>query len=204
MFDKIRAYFRDTPANYEKANYLGQISEIPPGAIICVRSKSLIGYIIRKVTSAWTNHIAIYFGSGRQAVVEALPGGMVETRLKDSMNDKTQFKVFANKKMSVIQLQIMKSYVYGTLGKKYGWTEILRFLGPKWAKVFHSDRSTNFCSENAVEAFHSVSIKISEKPANESSPGDVEDYLDSLQGEAEGWELIGSWNCSPQASKRLY
>jgi hypothetical protein len=193
VFQRIKTYFADVPAGFVRKDLYHNISDIPPCAVFCCRSKSAIGYVIRRVTKSWTNHIAVYVGSGRQALIEALPDGMVETRVSSKFNNKEQFLVYINSTITVAQMQIIKSYLYGTLGKKYGWLEIVRFLGGIFKKI-PTDTSRNFCSENAVEAYRQADVKLSQKMPKDTSPADVEEYLLSLEGRKAGWRLFDTYN----------
>lgn len=194
ILTRMKNYFADTPSGWVRKDLTHAPADIPPCAVMCCRSKGFIGYVIRRVTKAWTNHIAIYVGSGRQAIIEALPDGMVEKTLSSKLTPKDQFLIFVKPDLTVAEAQIIKAYLYGTLGKPYGWKEIVRFLGGIFKKI-KPDNGSNFCSENAVEAFAQAGIRISKNNASDTSPDDVVNYFLSMEGRAAGWTLFDTYNC---------
>lgn len=193
----IKDYFADTPNEFRSKVLSRDIRDIPSGAILCVRSKSVFGYLIRKCEKgeAWANHIAVYVGSGRNAVIEALSNGLVETKLDDMLNSKTQFRVYVKQDLTVTDLQIIKARLHGAMGKKYGWLEVIRLANPFFKKLItKKSDNTEFCSEAAVRAYAEANIRISQQEPENSTPADVEDYITGTVGRISGWKLFDTFN----------
>ena len=161
-----------------------------------VRSDSLIGAAIRESEKIreggddWPNHTALYMGSGRHEVLESLSKGFCKTTIEDSMNNKTQFKLFVKTNMTVSEMTAVKNTAYGLVGQKYDFLGLLSFWVPK---IFKPNPKLAWCSEEGIKSFLGGNIKTSNKPANESSPADIETYLTSPEGVAAGWVLFDSY-----------
>ncbi len=148
----------------EKLNFEDKIKSIPPGSICFIWGKSLLSRII-----AWyerwdtgrkdlPTHCEIYFGSGKQETVSAEAMGVRKKLL--NRYKKTRIEIYAYKNMTVEQLQNLKSFSYGAVGRNYDILGLISFLGKIIKKKLPQSKYANFCSEFVAEAFQHIGIEI--------------------------------------------
>lgn len=178
------------------------LSDVPAGAVgICHTEYSFISWTIRWLTKSWANHTLLYFGSGRHETVEAEAKGVCIDTLNNRLNNKNKFKLYANRNLTVDQLQVIKSYAYSRVGKPYDYEGIAQFLGRIVLKFmgihtnFNNNKNADFCSEMATNSYGCACMKISNKRSDETAPADNEMYFESADGISAGWYLVYKWNC---------
>lgn len=169
-----------------------KIKDIPSGAIVHVWGLSLFGRLIRWY-SGWKtgnkempNHTAIYFGSGKHEIVEA--GKEVITSSLDRYFDsRHKIAISFYKDLKVQQLEVLKAYCYGSVGKEYDIPGIIAFL----FKQVKDDPGKNFCSELIAESYQRVEILVSNNnDPSDTMPGDVYMYCTNHQ---QKWETFQIW-----------
>lgn len=200
--NSVKTFFSDTPDGFKRKDLTHGIQGIMPCSIISVRNrKAEVGKVIRKVQQAqgqdgWPSHTAVYFGSGRHETVEALEKGMVKGRIEMYMTPDYQFKVFTKKNLTVEQLTKIKAAAYAMVdgNKGYDYFGLLSFI-PGLNKIFRPSRSKYWCSEGCVTMFAAAEVRVSRMDAERSDPDDVENFLESPSGQAEGWVLADTFNC---------
>jgi hypothetical protein len=166
-------------------------TDIPSGAIIHIWGHSLFGRLIRWYEGWKTgqkglpSHTAIYFGSGKHEIVEAGRKVMVN-KLDAYFNNKYKVSISYYKTLQVQQLEVLKAYCYGTVGRAYDWPGILSFI----FKKVKDDPWKNFCDELIGEAFQRIDIPVSNcEDPSQAMPGDV--YLYCKNHIA--WETFDIW-----------
>lgn len=182
-----KTWFPDVhPKQYECKPFTKPVGDIPPGSIILFSSNkfNLVSWLIRQVTHARVNHAGLYFGSGKHETIEAQPQGVKIMTLDTRINTYDMLWVYRYKKLTVDQLQGIKGYAYGSVGKRYDFIAVAEFvLGGDT-----DDKSTNFCSENVVLANKYESIETSMKEPNKTAPGDLQRWFESHPAEWELWD----------------
>lgn len=131
------------------------------GDIIIVRSNTIIGRIIRKITHSWASHVAVYIGNG--FVFEARPGGARAVHISQYEGDKWEYRVF---RMLVSSAQREK-FINCLIQKKdrgYDYGQIIsiavhRLFG--WDLKAQNKRLA-ICSEIIYESAKEVGIPVPE------------------------------------------
>ena len=179
------------PSLYERRPFGKSINDIPPGAIMLFSSKSPNWYqrLIQGATESRQEHAGTYFGSGRHEIVEATATGIRANSLNDRFKDPdVMIWVYVYKPMTVQQLQVIKAYNYGAIGKPYDYIGILDFvLGGS-----NKSQATAFCSKQTVLGFlqPTPSIMTSNKAPERTAPGDIQRFMEiRLQDHNPAWEL---------------
>jgi len=186
----------DKDSKYVKKDLRHGLTGLMPGDVILVRTvkdnpfMALIGFLIRKISNSWENHAALYMGSGRHEVIEALIQGVKKTKFENFMNDKTQLKIFRNKNLTIIKLSLLKAYAYGAVGRAYAVGDLKDFVFDDGK----NDTEKSFCSELVVEAYNCAGIKSSAKFPRKTSPGDLYKFFKSKAGKTKGWILHDTRN----------
>ena len=106
------------------------------------------------------------------------------------MNKHTAIKVYAKTNLTVQQLQVVKAYAYGTVGRDYDYKGLIGFVSGS-----DGAEDKNWCSENVVESYMQVGTKTSVKPSYDSAPDDIERYMETDEAKFNGWKLINTYNC---------
>ena len=165
---------------------------IPAGAVVHVWGQSLFGRLIRWWSKIKTgnkempNHTAIYFGSGKHEIVEAGKEVMI-SKLDRYFDKRHKVMISYYKDMTVQQLEVLKAYCYGSVGKPYDWPGILAFL----FKKVKDDPGKNFCCELAAEGYQRINIPISNcDDPSECMPCDVFMYCEN---HIQKWHTILVW-----------
>lgn len=178
----------------EKSRAIRSISmkEIPSGAIVHVWGLSLFGRLIRWYSNWKTgnkempNHTAVYFGSGRHEIVEA-GKKVITNKLEVYFDSRHKVMISFYKDLKVQQLEVLKAYCYGSVGKPYDWPGILAFL----FKKVKDDPTKNFCDELVGEGYQRIDIKTSNcEDPSQAMPGDVYMYCENHQ---QKWETVLLW-----------
>jgi len=143
-------------------------------------------------TRVLVHHAFMYFGSGKNEIVEAQSGGVKTAKIQSYMNKNSQFLIYRNKNLTVEQLAVLKDYMYGRVAKgiKYGYMDIVRFVLP----FLPDNESTDFCSEVCVAGYGKIKIKTSRRKAKDSTPADMRHFFDSRAGQRAGWYCADSYN----------
>lgn len=139
---------------------------IPPGAEVFAWGTSIISEGIRAYQKWETGksdtptHDMQYFGSGKRECVSAEIFGVKKISL-DSYK-KNRLEIYSYRSMTVQQLQILKSYSYGTVGRLYDYPGLFSFLGNLIKKKLPQWKFANFCSELVAEsqAYEGVNIEV--------------------------------------------
>ncbi len=180
----------------ENMNWEELIKNIPPGSRVFVWGTSLLSKLIR-MYQRWDTgkketptHEMVYMGSGKRECISAEALG-VRTVPLDNYK-KYRIEIYSYKTLTVEQLQRMKDYGYGTVGRNYDYLGLFAFLGKIIKRKLPQSRYANFCSENTEEIFLRAEIKTSDKPVYEQHP--AEHWLKVVENPTE-WknELIWKW-----------
>jgi hypothetical protein len=182
------------PSLYELRPFTRPIAELPPGAIMLFSSSkpSLLQKLIQGVTEARVCHAGIYVGNGNHEIIEADPEGVRKNSLDKRLDDKSvMIWVYVYKPMTVQQLQVLKAYCYGAIGKPYDYITLVDFvLGGG-----HSSDSMTICSELDVRAYGEIGIQISYKKPDKTAPGDIQAFInDQLKMLPSHWECWDTQN----------
>jgi hypothetical protein len=133
-----------------------ELKDIPSGSIgYCHTEFDIVSWSIRLLTKKWANHTLLYFGSGRHETVESAARGDVVDTLDNRLNKKNRVRIFANKNLTVEQLQTIKQYAYGRVKAniKYDFGGICNFVLRKIGNIFgknisiHDNENRDFCEE---------------------------------------------------------
>lgn len=197
---KFTGWFEDTASGFKTKPFSKDISSFPACSIMSVRGNdSALGTAIRisekdrEGGDDWPNHSALYMGSGCHEVLEATAKGFQKTKIEDSMDNRTQIKLFVKTNMTVAEMTAVKDKAYSMVGKTgYDFLGLLSFWIPAIVKP---SKTRGWCSEDEAHAFLGGNIKISNKPPEQTAPADIETYLTSVDGVAAGWVLWDSYNC---------
>jgi hypothetical protein len=196
FWDKIKDLFHGGEPPVKQTGWLYPTNTIPPASVLIFRSAKTVGAIIRFIRRiqtkihVWSNHAGLYFGSGRRETIEAMFNGVRKATLDESMDKRTAIKVYAKKDLTVQQLQIIKAYAYGSVGRDYNYTGLIGFITGN-----HGPDDENWCSENVVQCYDQAGVKVSNKPDHETAPDTLEVYLESKEAQDNGWTLINTYNC---------
>lgn len=178
------------PDLYERKPFQRPLSEIPPGAVVLFssnRKTDIVGWLIRKITKARVCHAGIYFGSSQRETVEAGGKGIHKDSLDRRINEHDMLWVYTYDTLTVTELQVLKAYAYGTVGRPYDFKNVAGFVLGGGSE----SESENFCSENVVRSFDQAGIPVSFKKADETSPGDLQLFMSYPDS---GWTLWGTQN----------
>jgi len=179
----------DKDSKYIKKDLDHGIKGLMPGDVILIRTvkdnpfMALIGWLIRKISNSWSNHSALYMGSGKHEMIEALINGVKKTKFEKYMNEKTQLRIYRNTTLTVMQLGLLKAAAYGRVGRRYSLSDLKDFI----IDDGKNDTEQNFCSELIVESYNCTGIKSSAKPSTKSAPGDLRKFFESKKGKKIGW-----------------
>ena len=166
---------------------------IPASSILLHYSDKGMSSAIRKVC-AWErgtkyeetpNHASIYVGGGEGKLIEAVMPFVREYLLMKYIDSGDRIEVIVYD-ITQTQVEIVKSFCYGALGKVYDitgmWAFVVRIL-PQWLvrmlpviRKITPKEWANFCSELDVESYEQAHIKISNYPASETMPVDIRLY----------------------------
>lgn len=130
-----------------------------PGDIIVVKSRTMIGRIIRSVTGSWASHVAVYIGDG--LVFEARPGGAKAVPLSSYEGDTWEYKVF-RLLISKEQKEVFIHKLIQKSGYGYDYGQILSILIKQLFSVNlkAQNRRLAICSELIYEAAKEAGIEV--------------------------------------------
>lgn len=142
-----------------------------PGDIIVVKSNTIIGRIIRKVTNSWASHVAVYIGNG--FVFEARPGGARAVPVSLYEGSKWEYRVF-RMRVSQPQKEAFINRLIQKSGRGYDYGQILSLA---LKHMFDIDlkaqnKQLAICSELVYEAAKEAGIPVPETPQKYIVPGD--------------------------------
>lgn len=151
------------------------------------------------------HHAMIYVGTtkyGSNMCWSARPKGFWQEPLNSSFTRKTTVLGAQYLPMTVNQFELIKAYCYGARGKAYDFGGIAhfacRFLRwvPGVGKILKGKVSdwdwAVFCSESCVEAGDVSGIKLSDLPADKTTPAHIVKFVS--QGQYVGNDItIGDW-----------
>ena len=196
IFEKVGSWFTDTPPGLIKKPLSKPIEIIPPCSVMCFRGNDgmlatdiRISEKDREGGNAWSNHTV--YCAGGHLTYESVAKGFVPTTIEDSMESNSQFKIYTKMNLTAAEVLTIQAKAKSLRGTKYDFLGLLSFWVPS---IFKPSNNRGWCSEEVEECFW-PGIKISGKPANESSPDDVETYLESGAAKNEFWVLWDTYNC---------
>lgn len=190
------------------------LKKIPPGCVFVNQGEhpisKIIGwwYIITHLSWAIKNrfkllgsHAGIYLGGGDHTIIETvpykilgkLPWGRVDARKfeKTNLGNKDLAWVYVNTNMTVMQLQMLKSFCYGSIGRLYDIFAVLHFVIPS----IPEEPSFVMCSEFAVESMrHAEQIIVPNFHPSKVHPTELHKWLDSDEAKKLGWKKVFYWN----------
>ncbi len=216
---------------------LEKVRKIPPGASGCQSDVGLIQFGIKAffiIKIAFTavvkkklsiklilnfikalraklkvNHWFTYWGSGKHITVDALPQGVRKSNLLDKIKKGSKIRIFYNKNVTVVGLQMSKAYSYGTVGRNYGYPDFIAFVTRLVREVFPGvpdikpSPIMDHCTENVSTVDDIALTQRLESLSDMLCPGinraEVHpqvrlNYVQSNEGKANGWEKIVDFN----------
>jgi uncharacterized protein YycO len=152
---------------------------------------NFIKWAIREITKARVCHAGLYFGSGKREVIEAEGMGVERGTLDGRLGSKSEMMwIYAYRPMSVAQLQSLKSYSNGAVGKRYDYKSILKFI--RIPGLGGDNESSVICSELVVRAYAEIGVKICpDQVPGTVDPGDIQRWCEARPEE---WRLVGTQN----------
>lgn len=141
------------------------------GDIIVVKSNTVIGRIIRKITNSWASHVAVYIGNGY--IFEARPGGARAVHISTYEGSKWNYRVFRilvprTQREKFVNCLIQKrnrGYDYGQIlsiacQRLFGWN------------LKAQNKQLSICSEIIYEAAQEAGISVPPISRSYIVPGD--------------------------------
>ena len=154
-----------------------KIKLIPPGSIVFVWGYNLLGRIIswyenwewHTKNEDYPSHIEMYFGSGNHEDISAEAAGVRIKSIDRFKNDKIE--VYSYTPLTVNQLQVLKAFMYGRVGRAYDYLGLVHFLGNLVGKKLPQSKYASFCSELIGEAFDYLDLPFCDSvPPCEQTP----------------------------------
>lgn len=135
--------------------------DLQPGDIVVVKSNTLIGRTIRKVTNAWASHVAVYIGNGY--VFEARPGGARAVHISHYEGDKWEYRVFR----MLVSTARKEMFINALIQKKDRGYDYGQIISIALHRLFGMDikaqnKRLSICSEIIYEAAKEAGIPVPE------------------------------------------
>lgn len=142
-----------------------------PGDVIVVRSKTIVGRIIRWATHSWASHVAVYIGDG--LVFEARPLGARAVPLSRYQ----EYRIY-RPQIAPDTLRIFLAALARKEGRGYDYGQIVsiavdRLFG---IKLKAQNRRLAICSEIIYEAAKEAGIDLPRVNQAYITPGDFENW----------------------------
>lgn len=140
------------------------------GSLILVRNKGFVGYLIRKVTNSYWNHVGIV-EDDKTIIESTFKNGVVRTDLNDFINDskakKLEFALYRIKDISNEQIDTIVKFVSDRIGHKYDFFQFISlffmFLLRVTRRIEPIDNTNKWlCSELIAEGAYQAGIKFQE------------------------------------------
>ena len=153
-----------------------RVKNVSSGSVVFKWGYSLLSRIIRAYQGWETGekdtptHAEIYLGNEKQETISAEILGV----RKKSLNrfKKNRIEIYSYNDLTVEQLQKLKSYAYGTVGRLYDYMGLVSFLGNIIKKKLPQSKFANFCSELVAEIFVYAGIWILNQKPHEQHPAE--------------------------------
>ncbi len=152
------------------------------GHILFVRTNTLLGKIIRKVTGGYFNHVGIFVSDN--AIVEASYTGIKVTHIKqfEKLQEKGKIEYRIGKVEVATNCQIDKAveYALDTIGTKYDFLQLVSLFLFAVLKINRTvepiDCKNMFiCSELVAKSFNHAGINFNDKiELDVITPADIE------------------------------
>lgn len=147
------------------------------GDVILVRSNSVVGWFIRKITRSWCNHVAVEVEDGN--VVEALPSGVKMSPLsKYDDIERFSFRAYRLRVDESLRTKFADA-AKRSVGKRYDFKQLGSIFLHKIFKFWRPDLSTSglaICSEVVYEAAEQAGISLPKVPKKYFSPADLVEW----------------------------
>lgn len=118
-------YYRYDWLRVDRSTFIDLVGGLMIGDIILYHDKrSLIGWCIRFLTRCYWEHTAIYMGNGY--IVEAVPAGVIKTRISDWLADAHIDIAVLRRKMNDEQTAELCEFVETIIGRKYNYLGVLK------------------------------------------------------------------------------
>lgn len=160
-----------------------KLKGIPEMSIGFVRGEAIVSKLIRlwaryvEDAESDVNHVFIYLGKGKHLIAESIMSGNKIRRLEKYLSNRYKVYIYVKQALTQEQVQLMKDYLYETLGRRYDFKGLLRFV----FKRIPQDPDKNFCSEWAIET-HNAGNNFIPKGL---SPSVLQDFVIR-----EAWNLV--------------
>lgn len=146
-----------------------------PGDIIVVKSRTLIGKVIRWTTKSWASHVAVYIGDGY--VFEARPGGARTVPLTNYEGKKWDYKIYRLEAPKRLIEKFINALIQKT-GRGYDYGQIASIAVERLCglKIKAQNKQLAICSEIIYESAKEVGIQVPEITQAYITPGDFESW----------------------------
>ena len=179
----------------------GDLKDIKPGSICFCWGTGILGKIIawyqkwETGASDTPSHVQIYFGAGSWTCVSAESNGVKTVSLNASLEKGHKVEIYSFNKMTVEQLQDLKSFAYSRVNiVPYDFLGLAAFLGKMvFGQMGPHETFANFCSELVADCFGEINVKIVSKSkvkSTDQTPGAQYEYI----SKSSDWTLDYSYD----------
>jgi len=171
--DRIKVPTKQDPRTYYEKKPFGKgMLDFPLGSIFLFSRlrQDFLGWIIRWVTNAEVCHAGVYVGDG--FIVEATPDGVKKNGLTTHLNDNDMMWVYDFKNALPEQRIKIVEAATRRIDMPYDFADLVGFL----LGHHHDTQGKTICSELVVRCARDAKLECSDKPADATAPGDIQDF----------------------------
>lgn len=146
------------------------------GDIVVVRSKSLVGRVIRFITKSWASHVAVFVGDGM--LFEAKPSRSGYVPVLNYATPTHDWRIY-RLRVPEVQKQRFVACLVKKNNRRYdflqiGYLAVISLLGLRKKVSIKTGANRSICSEVIFEALQEAGVEWKEWKQSNVVPGDFE------------------------------